>query len=175
MDPKDEFPPIWPEFDVLSMLASLADGDVDFVVIGGIAMIAHGSVRFTRDLDLVFAPDEANLDSLGRALIGLGARLRGVEDEVPFVPDAATLAKVDVLTLETSAGWLDVHRRPAGAPPYRTLKKRAEVVELDGHEILVAAPVDLQAMKRAAGRRVDLDDLEYLEAIVRLRRERGGP
>ena len=173
MDPKDEIPAVWPEFELEGMLRALSEAGVDYVVIGGIAMIVHGSARVTRDLDIIFAPDSENLERLGRVLIGLGARLRGVEHDVPFVPDAASLDKVDLLTLETSAGWLDVHRRPSGAPPYKTLKKRAEVVDFEGYEILVAAPADLQAMKRAAGRPVDQMDLEYLEAIIRLRRERG--
>lgn len=173
MDPKDEIPAVWPDFDVESMLRALSDAGVDYVVIGGIAMIIHGSDRLTRDLDLVFAPDSANLEKLGRALVGLQARLRDVDEDVPFVPDAPTLSRVDLLTLETSAGWLDVHRRPAGAPPYRSLKKRAELVELDGYEVLVAAPSDLQAMKRAAGRPVDETDLAVLDVIIRLRRERG--
>jgi hypothetical protein len=173
VDPKDQIPAVWPDFELTTMLSSLSEAEVDYVVIGGIAMVVHGSARVTRDLDIVFAPDPDNLERLGRVLIGLGARLRGVEDDVPFVPDAATLDGVDLLTLDTSAGWLDVHRRPTGAPPYKSLRKRAEVVEFGGHEILVATPADLQAMKRAAGRPVDQMDLEYLEAIIRIRRERG--
>lgn len=173
MDPKDQFPAIWPDFDLESMLRALSDTGVDFVIIGGIAMIVHGSDRLTRDLDLIFAPDSANLERLGRALVGLQARLRDADDDLPFVPDAATLSRIDLLTLETSAGWLDVHRRPAGAPPYKSLRKRAERVALDGYEVLVAAPSDLQAMKRAAGRPVDQTDLGYLDVIIRLRHERG--
>ena len=173
MDPKDQIPAIWPEFDLEAMLGALSEAEVDYVVIGGIALIVHGSARLTRDLDIVFAPDSGNLDRLGHVLVGLGARLRDVDEDVPFMPDAATLGKVDLLTLDTSVGWLDVHRRPSGAPPYSTLKRRAEIVEFRGHEIRVAAPADLQAMKRAAGRPVDQMDLEYLEAIIRLRRERG--
>ncbi len=173
MDPKDELPAVWPEFDLEAMLRALAEGDVEFIVIGGVAMVIYGSARFTRDLDIVFSPEADNLERLGRVLVKLGATLRGVEGDLPFVPDAATLSRVDLLTLETSLGWLDVHRRPSGAPPYRSLREGAETVEFDGHEILVAAPTDLQAMKRAAGRRVDVDDLEYLEAIIRLRKKRG--
>ena len=173
MDPKDQIPAVWPDFELGTMLRSLSEAGVDYVVIGGIAMVVHGSARLTRDLDIVFAPDAENLEKLGAVLVGLGARLRGVEDDVPFVPDAATLEKVDLLTLATSAGWLDVHRRPAAAPPNAGLRKRAEVVEFEGLKIPVASPADLQAMKRAAGRPVDQMDLEYLEAIIRLRRERG--
>jgi hypothetical protein len=46
------------------------------VVIGGIAMIAHGSARITQDLDICFAPDQANLDVLGLTLIELRAKRR---------------------------------------------------------------------------------------------------
>ncbi len=174
MDPKQRIPAQWPEFDLEALLAALSSAEVDYVVIGGIAMVAHGSARLTRDLDIVFSPDDDNLERLGRALAGLGARLRGVDDDVPFIADAATLARVDILTLETSSGWLDVHRRPAGAPPYRTLRKNAEPIELGDLSVLVASPADLKAMKQTAARPHDLIDLEYLDVIIRLRRERGG-
>jgi hypothetical protein len=151
------------------MLRRLSEAEVDYVVIGGIALIAHGSARLTRDLDIVFAPDRPNLDRLGRVLVELGARLRGVDENVPFAADAATLAKIDVLTLVTPLGWLDLHRRPAGAPPYRTLRKRAERVDFGDYSVLIASPEDLRAMKRSAGRQIDIVDLDYLEAIIRLR------
>jgi hypothetical protein len=171
MDPKDELPAVWPEFRLEAMLGALSGAGVDYIVIGGVAMVMHGSARLTRDLDIVFAPDSDNLEKLGRVLMSLGAKLRDVDEDLTFVPDALTLSRIDVLTLETTVGWLDVHRRPAGARPYRALRKAAETVEVGENEILVAAPADLQAMKRAAGRRIDLDDLEYLEAIIRLRRD----
>ena len=108
MDPRQRIPAEWPEFNLEAMLDRLSSGGVDYVVIGGIAMVAHGSARLTRDLDIVFAPDRRNLEALGDVLVDLGARLRGVEEDVPFVTDAATLAKVELLTLTTSLGWLDV-------------------------------------------------------------------
>jgi hypothetical protein len=172
-DPKDRRPAIWPEeFDAFALLRRLSEGGVDFVVIGGIAVVLHGSARATRDLDIVFAPDEQNLVALGRVLVDLNAKLRGVE-EVPFVPDERTLGNVQLLTLTTDAGWLDVHHRPQGAPPYATLKRGAEPKELDGFSVLVASPDDLLAMKRATGRTQDLIDVEELEAIKRLRRKLG--
>ncbi len=174
MDPKEERPAIWPEeFDAGALIGRLADARVDYVVIGGIALVLHGSARLTRDLDIVFAPDEDNLQALGRVLIDLNARLRGVDEDLPFVPDERTLGNVQLLTLTTDAGWLDVHQRPSGAPPYATLKKRAERKALNGNTVLVAAPDDLLAMKRAAGRPIDLIDVEELEAIKRLRKRLG--
>jgi hypothetical protein len=173
IDPKDQLPAIWPaEFDARELLRRLVAGGVDFVVIGGVAAILHGSARITRDLDIIFGPDEGNLEALGQVLIDSEARLRGVDEDVPFVPDARTLKGVQLLTLETNAGWFDVHRRPDGAPPYETLRRNAERMDVGGFTILVASVDDLLAMKRAAGRTQDLLDIETLEAIKRLRRKR---
>ena len=90
------------------LLVQLADADVDFVVIGAIAVVAHGHIRTTRDLDITYATGRDNLDALGAALVALDARLRGVTDVVPFVPDGRTLHGAELLTLETTAGSLDL-------------------------------------------------------------------
>jgi hypothetical protein len=168
VDPKDRLPAEWPELDVEEMLRRLTAAGVDFVVIGGIAMVIHGSARLTRDLDVAFAPDSGNLAALGKVLVELDAKLRDVEEDVPFVPDQRTLSNVDLLTLSTSAGWLDVHRRPDGSPPYNALRRNAARVDLGGFSVLVASRADLRAMKSTAARPQDLMDLEYLEAMDRL-------
>ena len=152
------------------LLQRLVARGVDFVVIGGIAAILHGSSRATFDLDICFATDEPNLRSLGEVLVGLDARLKGVDDAVPFVPDAETLRRVEVLTLETAAGELDVLARPSRAPRYDVLRRRADRYDLGGFSVLVASVDDLIAMKQAANRRKDQADVEELEAIRRLRR-----
>ena len=69
MDPKDRLPAEFPPLEAEEILRRLTAGGVDFVVIGGIALVLLGSPRMTRDLDIVFAPDDANLDALGRVLI----------------------------------------------------------------------------------------------------------
>jgi len=168
-DPRDELPAIWPEFDLREMLSRLTAGGVDFVIIGGIAVVLLGSARTTRDLDIVVAPDRGDLEALGEVLIDLGASLRGIEGDLPFVPDAATLDRVSLLTLSTSAGWLDVHRRPDGAPPYGRLRQNAERIDLGDMAVLVASVDDMIAMKRAAGRLRDQADIAELEAIRRIR------
>lgn len=159
----------WPEFSPTRLLERLSAHEVDFVVVGGLAGVAHGSARMTNDLDICYSRDRANLDALGAALVELGARLRGIPDEVPFVPDGATLRRTSILTLETSEGALDLLVEPKGAPAYATLRRRAARVELAGADVLVASLEDLLAMKRAAGRPKDLLDVEELEAIGRLR------
>jgi predicted nucleotidyltransferase len=157
------------EFDPQHILGLLTARGVDFVVIGGIAAVLHGSARVTQDLDVCFATDDANLDALGKVLVELNARLRGVPDDVPFDPDRETLRRVEVLTLATTAGDFDVLARPDGAPTYRRLRDNADRYDLGAFAVLVASVDDLIAMKRAAGRTKDLADIDELATIARLR------
>jgi len=153
------------------LLIALADAGVDFVVIGGIAVVAHGHIRTTRDLDITYATDAANLQTLGNALIGIDARLRGVAEVVPFIPDGRTLSRAELLTLETRVGSLDLLARPPGARPYPELEQASEEIDVDGRVVRIAAIDDLIRMKRAAGRPRDLDDIEALEALERITAE----
>ena len=149
-------------------MGALTSRGVDFVLIGGFAAVIHGSPRLTQDLDVTYAEDEANLRALGDALQDLEARLRGVDDDVPFIPDERALRRVQILTLDTSAGPLDLILHAPGAPAYDALRRRARRVDVGGLAVLVASVEDLLAMKRAAGRAKDLADVEELEAIARL-------
>jgi predicted nucleotidyltransferase len=161
----------WPEFRPEALLQRLVDANVDFVVVGGIAAVVHGSAAITRDLDITCAPDTENLERLGRVLVALEARLRGVTDDVPFVPDGRTLRHTRVLTLDTPDGWIDLLAQPDGAPVYEQLKAHAAPTQLAGVTVYVASLEDLIAMKKAAGRPKDLVAVEELEAIQRLQRE----
>jgi hypothetical protein len=161
----------WPEFRPEALLRHLVAGDVDFIVVGGLAAVVHGSAAITRDLDITYAPQADNLDRLGRVLVKLDARLRGVAEDVPFVPDGRTLRHTRVLTLATPDGAVDLVAQPDGAPTYERLRERAWRTELAGVTVLVASLDDLIAMKKAAGRPKDLVAVEELEAIKRLQRE----
>jgi hypothetical protein len=152
------------------ILRSLTEAGVKFVVIGGIAAVLHGSATNTYDLDICFATDLANRDALGRVLVTLGARLKGVDESLPFVPDADTLRRIEVLTMITDLGELDVLARPSGSSGYDSLSKGADRAELEGLSVLVASIEDLIAMKLAAGRPKDLATVEELRAIIALQR-----
>lgn len=165
----------WPEFRPGALLKCLVAHGVDFVVVGGIAMIGHGSARNTNDLDICYATDAANLEALGSALVELGATLRGVVDDVPFVPDASTLRRTSILTLGSPDGDIDLLVGPSGSPAYDELRVHAERVTMDGMSILIASLDDLQAMKRTANRAKDRIDLEEIEVIRRLRARGIGP
>jgi predicted nucleotidyltransferase len=160
--------PEWPRFELGALLRRLDQAGVEFVVVGGIAAIAHGSPRFTFDLDIVFATNEANLRRLGDALVDLNAKLHGVVDEVPFVPDALALRQVRLLCLSTEEGRLDMMVQPDGSKGYEQLLAGSIEAVVEGTAVRVAGIDDLIAMKKAAGRPKDRLHLEELYAIKRL-------
>jgi hypothetical protein len=77
-------------------LPALHDAGVDFVLIGGVAARLHGSPTLTRDLDICHSRAQTNLERLSHVLEQLGARLRGVDEDIPFLPDARTLLAGEV-------------------------------------------------------------------------------
>jgi hypothetical protein len=77
----------FPELRLEALLARLAHAEVDFVVVGGVAVAVQGYARSTKDLDITYATDHDNLRRLGAVLLAVHARLRGVAEDVPFVPD----------------------------------------------------------------------------------------
>jgi predicted nucleotidyltransferase len=157
------------KFEPSELVQALVDGGVEFVIVGGVAVVLHGMPRFTKDLDICYALDADNLDRLGNVLVNLGAKLRGVPDEVPFVPDGKALRRTEILTLETPEGAIDLLVHPDGAPEYETLRKNATTMELADRQVQVASIDDLIAMKRTAGRPQDLTDVEALEVAARER------
>jgi nucleotidyltransferase AbiEii toxin of type IV toxin-antitoxin system len=161
----------WTDFRPGRLLARLVVGGVDFVVVGGVAVFLQAQPRFTKDLDICHAIDPENLERLGSVLTALHARLRGVDETLAFVADARTLRQVQILTLTTDAGELDLLIDPPGAPPYAELRRDADIVDLERATVRVASIEHLVAMKRAAGRPLDLADVEALE-IARRRRGR---
>jgi hypothetical protein len=142
--------------DASAILATLAAHKVDYLVIGGLAVQAHGHPRTTQDLDLVPEPSSRNLRRLHAALTELGARsVGGAEPTTPRLPAAG------VVELDTDAGGVDVHIRPPGAAPYDQLAGRALQLDLDP-PVRVVGLEDLIAMKRASGRPIDRGDIAAL-------------
>jgi hypothetical protein len=154
-----------PAFDPLKAMATLLEHKVRFVVIGGLAGRLWGSPTLTNDLDICYARDTENLKNLSRALKKLGARLRGVTDDVPFLLDARTLAAGDHFTFVTSAGNLDCLGHPAGINDFGSLERNSEEMDLGSIRVKVGALEDLMRMKKAAGRPKDLVELEILGAL----------
>ncbi len=144
-----------PEFRPRVVLATLAQHEVDFVVIGGMAGVAQGSALPTYDLDVAYARDRGNLERLVAALRELQATPRGAPPEVPFVLDAKTLENGSHFTFDTPYGPFDILSDPVGAPRYELLKKAAVDTEIEGTRVLVASLDHLIGMKKATGRSKD--------------------
>ncbi len=159
-------------FDPRELATALHAGEVDYVIIGGLAVAAHGYVRATKDLDIVPSPEPANLARLARVLRSLGGELYGIGDfdasEFPFDPlDPEQLGEGGNFVLATRHGRLDLMQWVPGIDAdhaYPLLRAAAIRSELGGVAVFVCSREHLVAMKRAAGRQRDLDDLRELGA-----------
>lgn len=152
-------------FDFLGTLRTLAKHQVRFVLIGGLGARLHGSTTVTNDVDICYDRDPENLERLADTLRRLHARLRGVDDEVPFMLDAKSLEAGDHFTFVTDTGSLDILGSPAGTTGFDELEAGSEEVDLGGFTVRVASIDDLIRMKRASGRPKDLIEVEVLGAL----------
>jgi hypothetical protein len=144
---------------------------VDYVVVGGIAAIRHGSRRGTRDLDIVPAPSAGNYARLAAALREIDAQVRRVDAHLLGidVTDLDVLAGGADLGLATDLGMVDVLQELVGVD-YGGLRSRAQPGRLGSEGVLVAGVDDLIAMKLRAGRPIDLQDIAAITAHERDRR-----
>lgn len=155
-----------------AVVRALDAARVRYLIVGGVAVVAHGFVRFTADLDLVLDPDRAALDRAVNALAALDYRPRA---PVPFV-DFADPARRAEWARDKGLTVFSIFSARHGAteidlfvdPPFEFEPAYARAVRLETAPGVVATFVgldDLIAMKRAAGRPQDLQDAERLEAL----------
>src|SRR5438552_19205030 len=157
--------------DYRARIGALDDKRVDFVVIGAIAMVLHGSARVTRDLDICYSREPANLRALSAALKPFHPTLRGAPATLPFVLDADTLRSGLNFTLTCTVGEIDLIGEVAGLGGFAIVKRLSEPMTVYDRTIQVLSLDGLERAKRAAGRLKDLADLaEILE--LRKRRDR---
>jgi hypothetical protein len=158
-------------FEPDELLLTLTREGVDFIVIGGVAVGVHGFVRATKDLDIVPNPETANLTRLAHVLVEIDAEHVGAGDlapeEFPYDPtDPAQLAQGANFRMDTRLGPLDVMQWVAGIDTelaYDELTTQALTVTFRDREIRVCGLLHLRAMKAAAGRSQDLEDLARLD------------
>lgn len=150
--------------DAERILRALAGHRVDYVIVGGLAVQAHGHLRTTVDIDVLPRPEPANLGRLADALNSLDARILNPGSEQLEI-DAATLPRAALWQFETRHGPVDVLNEAPGLPPYEELRSRALEVQLGDLHLAVAGRDDLIGMKRASARRVDLEDIAALTEL----------
>ncbi len=152
--------------DAEKLLEALEQASVDFVVIGGFAVSAHGHLRATKDLDIVPDPDPQNLEKLATVLADLGASVLGLEEfkkeELPDPRDPEALALGGNFVLATQYGRLDVMQLVSPDLEYADLDVAAIEDEVFGHRVRFCGYEHLLEMKKAAGRGQDVEDLKRL-------------
>ena len=146
-------------------LTVLADAQVRFVIVGGLALTIHGSAYVTFDLDFCYARDRENLSRLAKALRAYNPRLRGAPEGVPFLFDEETLRGGLNFTLTTDLGDIDLLGEVSGIGDYAASLAASTPVELFGTNFDVLTLEALIISKRAAGRPKDLQVLPELEAL----------
>lgn len=113
--------------DVQQLLERLDDEAVQYILIGGIAVILHGHPRFTADLDLCYARTPENGSRLVRALAPTHPRLRGAPPDLPFIFDERTLKTGLNFTLVTDVGEIDLLGEVTGVGGFADLEPSAAV------------------------------------------------
>lgn len=155
------------ELDLAALLTVLDQHGVDYVLIGGIAAVAHGSPFPTEDADITPAMSRENLARLSAALSDLDARVRseGEPDGLPFAHDADSLAAVSTWNLTTRHGDLDLSFVPDGTTGYDDLRHGAHLTDILGLTVAIASLADVIRSKQAANRPKDQRVLPTLRAL----------
>jgi hypothetical protein len=160
--------------DLGRLLEPMAGNGVDFVMIGGVAGILHGSNYPTYDLDLVYDRRPDNIARLVRALREIGGiRLRGAPPDLEFPLDERVIGNGANFTFITPHGDLDVLGEVAGVKSYEALSKDAVEREVFGMTVRIASLDKLIAMKRAANRPKDRNMVEEYLVLADERRAQG--
>jgi hypothetical protein len=157
--------------EVETALAALVENEVIFVVIGGIAISAHGSSYITNDLDFCFKRTRANLKNVVSALSQFNPKPRGFPENLPYIFDESTLLNATNFTFQTDIGDIDLLGEVAGVGNYEAVEKESVIMELFGFDVKVLSLTGLIKAKRAAGRPKDLLVLPELEALKELLEE----
>jgi predicted nucleotidyltransferase len=152
-------------FDLEKIVQSLAFQNVEFVVIGGVALSAYSSAYVTYDFDICYLRTPENLKRIVAALAPFNPRLRGLPSGLPFFWDERTLQNGTNFTLVTEVGDVDLLGEVAGIGTYKDALVNSITMDLLGVDVQVLTLSALVKAKTAAGRKKDLDILPEIEAL----------
>lgn len=144
---------------------------MQYLVVGGVAVVLHGHLRTTADLDLVVQLAPENARRAISALAALGFQPKAPVPAEAFADPAARKSWIDDKGMTVFSLWSD--RLPGTEVdlfvqeplPFEEAYARAVRVALDTTTATVVSLQDLIALKRASGRPIDLADVEALLAI----------
>ena len=153
---------------LLELVRAFRQAELRIVLIGGLAMRAHGSNHLTSDVDFAYAVESENVERIAAFLPTIHARVLGrpANDRFQILP--TTLQQVRFLNLSTDLGQVDILREIPGIESFERLWERADEMDLGGFSVRVASLDDLIAMKQAANRPKDRNHLFELLALKKL-------
>lgn len=153
-----------------AIVRALNDAGIRYLMVGGLAVNAHGYARMTRDVDLVIQLEPSNTERGLRALLDAGYRLMIPEPPEAFADPAKREAWRRDKGMIVLKLWSDEHRRtPVDVFVYepfpfdREYEAAVWVEVAPGLKAPVVSLPTLLQMKREAGRPRDLDDINELQ------------
>lgn len=142
--------------------------EVRYVVAGGVAVVLHGVVRLTVDLDLYVEFSESNLGKFIKALSELGYRPKVPVNAMDFVSASnRRMWKEEKGMRELIDVFVDEYIN------YDEIDKEKKIISADAIEIPVISIRHLKELKKIAGREQDLKDIQALDTVEGLREAKG--
>ncbi len=148
----------------LDLLRRLSAEKVEYVLVGGMAAIAHGSSTVTEDVDVCIRFDLETLPSLFRALDGTHPRERMNAARPPLGPPEQ-FVRYPNLCLVIDQGVLDLLSQVLAVGDFDAVAASAIEMDLGGFQTRVLGLADLIRCKRALGRPKDLNAANELEKV----------
>ena len=146
-----------PEF--LDALRALCDAlrrlNVPWMIIGGVAVIAHGVPRYTADVDATFTAPQEPLEQIF-AVFAQDRIVPRIDGALAFARERQVMLlrhEPSEVDLDVSLAWLPFELDAIG---------RSEAIDYAGVPIRIPRPDDLVIYKLVAARPRDLDDVERL-------------
>ena len=152
--------------DLAQVITPLVRAKLDFILIGGMAAILHGSARVTFDVDVVYSRRQGNIERLAEVLSPFKPSLRGAPADLPFTWDAKTIRNGLNFTLTTTLGDIDLLGEVAGGGTYSDLLQHS--VDIEAFDVCFKC-IDLPTLiriKEAAGRPKDREAIAELRVLL---------
>jgi hypothetical protein len=156
---------------ITDILRAFEAAGIRYVVIGGVAAIAHGAARRTGDLDVCYEQSEGNRAQLARTVNVWNPHLRvSGSERLPFPLDSRALADIQTLTLDTDRGPLDLLQTVLGVGGYENCVRESIRVPVGDISVPMLGLEALIRAKEAVSRGKDLKVLpELREALIELK------
>ena len=139
----------------LAVLRALSNEGVDYVLVGGYAVVLHGSRRFTEDIDILIRNDEDNVRKLRKALTSV------FNDENISEITSTEIANYSVIRyIADETFFIDIIGNLGEAFNIDSVK--SEQIEFDGVKVNIATLESLYKMKSNTYRAVDIEDIQFL-------------